>query len=321
MRRAAVLLLAAAACTGAPDDPADAGLPDDEPAFAVCASTYAAPAVAGSLGDDELIEASGLAASRRTPGVLWSHNDSGDSARLFALRDDGAPLLQLRLPGVDAVDFEDLSIADCPDDSGPCLYVGDVGDNFRARDDQIVYAMPEPALDVDAEYRVEDAAQVWRFPVHLAEDHVNVEAFAVLPDLSAMVFLEKRNDDGVRIMLYRAPWTEGEDAALEVAGRFDSPGPVFVDDGQLITAIDVHPSGARLALRTYTGVFEYRFGDGQGVADMGDVEPVLVVAGPDSEPQGEAIAYDAEGDGLFTVSEDPFGRPGQDLHRYACEDE
>jgi hypothetical protein len=38
----------------------------------------------------ELPEASGIAISRRYPGVLWSHNDSGHAAMLFALGTNGA---------------------------------------------------------------------------------------------------------------------------------------------------------------------------------------------------------------------------------------
>jgi hypothetical protein len=35
-------------------------------------------------------EASGLALSRRTPGIIWSHNDSGHDAVLYALGSNGA---------------------------------------------------------------------------------------------------------------------------------------------------------------------------------------------------------------------------------------
>ena len=35
---------------------------------------------------DELTESSGLAVSRTQPGVLWSHNDSGDGPNLYAMR-------------------------------------------------------------------------------------------------------------------------------------------------------------------------------------------------------------------------------------------
>lgn len=36
------------------------------------------------LANQAIAESSGLACSRTTPGVFWTHNDSGDQARLFA---------------------------------------------------------------------------------------------------------------------------------------------------------------------------------------------------------------------------------------------
>ncbi len=44
----------------------------------------------GTVVDDDLVEASGLAASRLNPGVLYSHNDKGeDFARIFAFLENG----------------------------------------------------------------------------------------------------------------------------------------------------------------------------------------------------------------------------------------
>ena len=37
-----------------------------------------------------LEEMSGIVPSRRYPGIFWVHNDSGDEARLFAIRADGS---------------------------------------------------------------------------------------------------------------------------------------------------------------------------------------------------------------------------------------
>ena len=50
----------------------------------------------------DLVETSGLVASRRPRGVLWSHDDSGGNAELFALGLDGADLGRVerrRVPG------------------------------------------------------------------------------------------------------------------------------------------------------------------------------------------------------------------------------
>ncbi len=66
----------------------------------------------------EIAESSGLAVSRRTPGLLWSHNDSGSAAVLFALDTTGTVRGRVRVP-IRALDWEDVSAARCP--SGNCL--------------------------------------------------------------------------------------------------------------------------------------------------------------------------------------------------------
>jgi len=46
----------------------------------------------GEVEDDAVQEASGLAAGRRNSGMLFTHNDSGDEANLFAFHEDGKPV-------------------------------------------------------------------------------------------------------------------------------------------------------------------------------------------------------------------------------------
>ena len=58
----------------------------------------------------EIPEASGLAVSRRDPGLLWSHNDSGSAAVLFALDTAGTMRGRVRVP-VKTRDWEDVSAA------------------------------------------------------------------------------------------------------------------------------------------------------------------------------------------------------------------
>ena len=58
---------------------------------------------------DELRESSGLAISRTQPGVLWSHNDSGDGPNLYAVDISGKLLAQYRVDNALARDWEDIS--------------------------------------------------------------------------------------------------------------------------------------------------------------------------------------------------------------------
>src|SRR5688572_7607336 len=86
---------------------------------------------------DELRESSGLVISRTQPGVLWSHNDSGDGPSIYAIDMSGRLLAKFRIEGADARDWEDISRGPCPAAMVPekapgpveCLYMADTGDN------------------------------------------------------------------------------------------------------------------------------------------------------------------------------------------------
>src|SRR6266511_3953046 len=105
--------------------------------------------VALEIRDQRVVESSGLAASPRHAGVLWTHNDSGDAARLFAVGPDGGVLATLTLAGVDARDWEAMAAG--RDDAGrPALFAGDIGDNLGAWSSVSVYQVSEPATLHDA---------------------------------------------------------------------------------------------------------------------------------------------------------------------------
>src|SRR5262245_26180853 len=90
----------------------------------------------------EIPEASGLAISRRNNGIIWSHNDSGNAAILFALDASGALRGRVRVP-VTTRDWEDISAGRCP--AGDCLYIADIGDNPHERRFVRIYRVAEPA--------------------------------------------------------------------------------------------------------------------------------------------------------------------------------
>src|SRR5215470_9495040 len=81
-----------------------------------------------------LPELSGIAASRRHPGVYWAHNDSDRPLVLYALRESGELLASFPLRGARAVDPEDVAVAPCRrDDPRSCVYLADTGDNGQHR--------------------------------------------------------------------------------------------------------------------------------------------------------------------------------------------
>ncbi len=110
-------------------------------------------------------EISGIAHSSTYPDVYWIHNDTGDSARLFAIHLDGSVVLPARAvdaaaanadnssrtvsaqasawPGIAIenalnIDWEELTLQD------GMLYIADMGNNANARQDLGVYVVAEP---------------------------------------------------------------------------------------------------------------------------------------------------------------------------------
>ncbi|MDX2089181.1 MAG: hypothetical protein SFX73_15095 [Kofleriaceae bacterium] len=300
------MLLALVACGATPG-------PDAAP-FAC--EAYALPARLIEVAQPALVEVSGLASSRRNPGVLWAHNDSGDAARVFALGEDGATLGELALP-VPLVDAEDLAIAPClTADSGPCLWIADVGNNDRDRTDLGLVMVPEPVVGPDAPLGQATAPAARRIPVRYPSGVVIDSEALVIADGVAYVF---EKVDGPIARIFGGPLpadADGEIVMAEIA-RLSSPG-IAIARGRMITGAALHPLGTRVALRVYTGIYEYRLEPGASIPMLGQAERIEVTVGPLSEPQGEALGYDARSGALWTMSEDPEQRAPQPLHRFGC---
>src|SRR5687767_12057876 len=87
-----------------------AGLAEADGGQGAPASTQSGCRVTGEVVRlPDLPEGSGIAASRRHPGVLWAHNDSGDPL-IFALNEQGKVTGRVRLNGAEVDDWEDIAV-------------------------------------------------------------------------------------------------------------------------------------------------------------------------------------------------------------------
>ena len=86
-------------------------------------------------------ESSGVVKSRRYPekDIFWTHNDSGDTERIFAIDSKGNLLREALIPHATNHDWEEISI----DDKGRII-VCDIGDNFSKRKTIMLYRIAEP---------------------------------------------------------------------------------------------------------------------------------------------------------------------------------
>ena len=234
----------------------------------------------------EIPETSGLAVSRRNPGLLWSHNDSGSAAVLYAL--DTAGTLRGRVPvPIRTRDWEDISAARCP--SGDCLYIADIGDNRRARRQVYIYRVPEPAPGD------KETAQPDVFTATYPDGPHNAEAMFVI---GSDLFIITRDRAGA---VYRAAMTTSGARELTLTPIGDlglSP----------VTDAEASRDERSVVVRTSREAVLYRTAD----LIRGVIAPYLRIPIEGlKEAQGEGVALD--GNMLYLSSE---GRPWNKAGRF-----
>lgn len=282
-------------------------LPDAAGAIARPCPAFAPPETVGTVPDVPWFnEVSGLVASRTAPGVLWAISDSepgppvfGDDEFLVALEADGTELARYSLTGTTNVDWEDLALGAGPGGADH-LYVADIGDNAVARASVTVYRVPEPAVAVGQGPVVEALSGAEAFTVTYPDGPHNAEALVHDPVSGDLFIATKANSGG---SLYRvqlgAPST-----VTEVASGYVQLPPGASGFEHQVTGADITADGSQILIRTYFDTFLFRRGPGQTVAEAvggAACAPPLV-----DEPQGETVAFDADG-GYFTLSERNLG--------------
>lgn len=293
----ALACLTLLAC-GTASEPPPKGLPDaGQPSSCGACASYTDPEVVGRIETETITELSGLAASRTRDGVLYTHNDSGDGARFFAIDRTGALLATYTLEGVVANDIEDVGVGPCPE--GSCVYLADIGDNNKKRTNISIYRTPEPTIPGGAVRAV-------RLTLTYPDGPHNAEALLVSPEGDLVVVEKSSTGTGGVYLLDKDRARGATEATLTRIATLTLP----AEAGGLVTGGAFHPCEKRVTLRTYTAMFEYRFTG--GLETMFASAPTLIPAG--REPQGEAVTYTANGRELLTASEGK--RPS--VHASAC---
>lgn len=256
--------------------------------------------------NDALEELSGLLDSRRHPGIFWAHNDSGDTAQLYAFSRTGQHLGIYALDGITAVDWEDIAFGPGPDSERDYIYIGDFGNNGLYRTSLVIYRIAEPDVDPLQEPQNVLVEEVESFPLvyplaplvvydceTLLVDPVSGDIYLVTKDSSS-----PQVEDGLcHVFRKTAPHLPGVESVLEEVGT------LFFAKGLsgMITAGDVSPAGDEILIRSYlmNRLWKRLPGEALHEALARDYCAVPMVF----EIQGEAIAFASDGTGYFTASE------------------
>jgi len=249
---------------------------------AEAAGGYGPARLVCSFADPEINESSGIASTSWDDGVVWTHNDSGDSPRFFAVsRDTCATVGVYRVTGATAVDWEDMAR------SGRTLHFADIGDNRSSRASITVYDVPEPGPGTPSGTVNPSATRVLTYP----DGPHNAESLFVDPTTGQLVIVTKTPLGPSAA--YRVP--PAGNGVMEKVAEVTFAGPTTGGDA----------SADRIAVRTYDSAYEWDVRSGDTLAAV-LARPPTTFALPVT-PQGEAIAYTRDGSGLWISSETRAG--------------
>ncbi len=201
------------------------------------------------LQDKRINESSGLGASRRYPDLFWTHNDSGDSARLFLINKEGKTITVVNVKGAKAADWEDMAIAG--DEEKAWVYAGDIGDNLEVRDAIMVYRFREPEIDLKnppAQISVNCEKMALTYP----DEPRNAET--LLADLTGKLLIVTKSLGRTFAYATPASFKPGAKQKLEKLGE------VSIPEGfrsAMTTGGDISPDGKHLVVITYTQMHEW----------------------------------------------------------------
>lgn len=240
-----------------------------------------------SIQAGQIDEASGIVDSRSMPGFLWVQQDSGSPSELALLGQNGQLKGKISVPNAVNRDWEDLTIGPGPQSGVNYLYIGDIGDNNAQYTTCAIYRLPEPKSITETISQVEKIT--FRYP----DGPRDAEALLLDPKTKDLWIVTKREASS---RLYRLPYPQSTTEVMTA----QSHGEIPLLSG--VTGGTVSPDGSEILLRTYLSVAYWKRQGDELLADA--LQKRTSRALPYRlEPQGEAISFDRDGRGYFTLSE------------------
>lgn len=277
------------------------GFVSSNPSLSNQDSKYGPPKVIGTIKSPDITESSGLAASRCQSDVLWTHNDSGDDAFIFALNTAGDHLGTWKVTSAQNVDWED--IAAYKDKAGKCfLYIGEIGDNKIKRHEHAVYRVPEPVIvpaGSSSSRKVPlmtDAAEMLRFTY--PDFDQDAETLMVHPKTGNIYVATKRVSGPSGVYRIKPEFGKAELQKAEAMAEISVPA---IPNG-LLTGGDISPDGRSVIVCDYGRAYEFVLPENAASFDeIWKQTPQPVDLG--KRANGESVCYSVDGMTVYATSE------------------
>lgn len=268
-------------------------------ALMLAADIWTPARLVAELQNARVSESSGMAASRRNPGLFWTHNDSGSRPEIFLFDREGRDRGTWVLRGATLKDWEDMAAGPGPIPGEMYLYIGDIGDNSRVRPEIVVYRVPEPPAASPGRRTAPATAIRLRYP----DGPYDAEALLVHP-LTADIYIVTKRRTAAESVVFKAAaphrsrgvQTLKRVALLNIPSQFDLP---FL--ARQITGGSISPDGRSIALTDYFRAYIATAPSGAAFDEVWSqpLRPTDVGV----RRQGEAITWSLDGRSLWLTSE------------------
>ena len=256
----------------------------------------------GEIENDDIQEASGIVASLTNDNIIWTHNDSGDSNRIFAMDTQGKHIGEYFLNDSQNRDWEDIAIGPGPEKGLHYLYVGDIGDNFSENDIKHIYRVIEPQLNSSSNFNSIQLDGIESISFQYEDGNRDAETLIIDPLTKDIIIISKREATDVHI--YSIPFPQDTDTILTanlIMTKDFYPNDNFATS-QWIVGGDISHDGKEILVKSYTDIFYFSRTSNQSFYDALNNEEIKFPY--ITEPQGEAICWDANISGYYTLSEE-----------------
>ena len=237
------------------------------------------------VSDVRLIEASGIADSRANPGYLWVEQDSGNPPDITLLQHNGTVLKSVHLANAENRDWEDIVLSTGPIAGKQYLYIAETGDNLLVHPDYAIYRLEEPLAATDT------VQQVDRIAFFYPDGSHNAEAILVDP-ATKDIFIITKTDLHSKLFKLTYPYSTKQMNKVEEVGTLPY---------NYAVSAAISPTGRELVVKTYDAIYYYPRAAGETIPQT--LSRKYVSLPYQREPQGEAIVFDNNDSGYFTLSE------------------
>lgn len=261
----------------------------------------------GTLKARELKETSGFARSQFANNRLWTFNDGGNPAELFAIDLTGQLMAKLAVEGAQNIDWEAISSFRTQD--AAYLLIADIGDNGAERAFYTLYVVKEPTL----EHTGEKIHVEWVIHFVYEDGPQDAEALAIDESNETVMIVSKRKTPAA---VYELPLQPANNIKVPAVAKRVAAIPYLLGPtmGELLfspnrirfsgkpTDLAISPNGSNAVLLTYSHAYWIRRQPqenwGAALHRLADYLPL-----PDSLAQAESIVYTFDGKAVLVTSE------------------